>query len=292
MTLRKIFALVLFTIFAATGCSQDTAARQVLDKVKAAYKALETYQAQGTITLKADSGGRKVNAVITFSILLKKPNQYLISWTQKMPMGMNSLSGAVWNDGTQPYLYLYMGNAYSKMTNDEMALGNANGFSVGAAFTVPSLFLPMFQAHTNPFLRLQHLKMEPAEKLGNEECYVISATSSAIKREVYWISKSRYLILQRSLELPEGGVKIPEPTDEQLDAAISRMGPNVTAETRKARRDMLVQSLKRTAALHLSGEFTTEVHAGITSPALDKKDFVFTPPAGAVLKESLGGLIK
>jgi hypothetical protein len=88
-------------------------------------------------------------------------------------------------------------------------------------------------------------------------------------------------------------VKIPEPTDEQLDAAISRMGPNVTAETRKARRDMLVQSLKRTAALHLSGEFTTEVHAGITSPALDKKDFVFTPPAGAVLKESLlGGLIK
>jgi len=288
MTLRKISALVLFTIFAATGCSQSTAARQVLDKVKAAYKALETYQAQGTITLNADSGGRKVNAVTTFSILLKKPNQYLISWTQQMPMGMNS-SGAVWNDGTQPYLYLYMDNAYSKMTNDEMALGNASGFSGGAAITVPSLFLPVFQAHTNPFVRLQHLKMEPAEKLGNEECYVISATSSAFEREVYWISKSRYLILQHSLE---GRVKIPEMTDKQLDAAISRMGANVTAETRKARRDMLVQSRKRTAALHLSGEFT-EMHTGITSPALDKKDFVFTPPAGAVLKESLlGGLMK
>ena len=129
MTLRKIFALVLFTIFAATGCSQDTAARQVLDKVTAAYKALETYQAQGTITLKADSGGRKVNAVITFSILLKKPNQYLISWTQKMPMGMNSLSGAVWNDGTQPYLY--MGNACSKMIDDEMTLAAPPASRVG-----------------------------------------------------------------------------------------------------------------------------------------------------------------
>ena len=41
-------------------------------------------------------------------------------------------AGAVWNDGTQPYLYMGVANADAKMTGDIFALGAATGISSGA----------------------------------------------------------------------------------------------------------------------------------------------------------------
>ena len=120
---------------------EEPAADDVLKKVAEKYRTMETYKAEGTIHMDADAAGRKLQLETSFTMLLKKPNLYLISWTQT---GIVRQSGTVWSDGTQPYLYMGATNAYAKMDSDEMALAGATGISGGAAFTIPSMFLPVF----------------------------------------------------------------------------------------------------------------------------------------------------
>ncbi|MBW7989856.1 MAG: hypothetical protein FVQ84_07560 [Planctomycetes bacterium] len=156
MTRKKLFAFAILMMLIAHGCVEDITPSKISEKVKAAYKSMDTYKAQGTITANIDTGGTETNMETTFSIILKKPNLYLISWTQKtMPMAGMSQSGAVWSDGAQPYLYIGGTNAYSKMGSDELALASATGISGGAAFTIPSLFLSVFKNQPDPFSRLK-----------------------------------------------------------------------------------------------------------------------------------------
>jgi hypothetical protein len=233
----------------------------------------------------------KVNAETSFSIIMKKPNLYLISWTQKnMPMPGMSQSGAVWSDGTQPYLYMGGMNAYSKMGSDELALGGATGISGGAAFTIPSLFLSVFKEQPAPFSRLKDPQIEMTEKVGKEDCYVISGSSSISKKEAFWVSKKSYLIKKyyRSLEPPEGGLAIPKLTDEQVEEAIKGMGQEVTEESKKNMTEMMERSRTMFKSMKMKGS-STELHANVSSPELNKNDFKFALPEGAVLKESLFG---
>ena len=99
------------------------------------YQSLATYKTHGTVV--ADIGSTKINT--DFNIILQKPNLYLISWTQNTSMGTGGMtqSGAVWSDGTQPYLYMGVEGSYAKMKSDEMALSGATGISGGAAFYYP-----------------------------------------------------------------------------------------------------------------------------------------------------------
>jgi hypothetical protein len=164
---------------------------EILDKVTATYKSMETYKSDGTITSDIDTGGTKMTIETSFSILLKKPNLYLISWTQKnMPMPGMAQSGAVWSDGTQPYLYMGAMNAYSRMSSDELALGGATGISGGAANTIPSYFLSVFEEQPAPCSRIIDPKIEMSEKVGEEECYVIGGSSPISKREAIWGSQT------------------------------------------------------------------------------------------------------
>ena len=235
-TISWVFALVI--AFTTSCFADDTEPSKIFEKVVAAYKSMETYKAEGTIIADIDMGGKMTNTSTEFSIILKKPNLYRISWRMSMP-GMVQ-SGAVWSDGTQPYLYMGGVNAYSKMANDSVALGGATGISGGAAFTIPSLFLSVFKEQLAPFSRLTDPKLEKVEPAENEECYVISGSSAISKQETFWISKSRYLITKysRSLEVPEGGLTLPEITDEQLTETIKEMGQEVTEERKQQMREM------------------------------------------------------
>ncbi|NQT00676.1 MAG: DUF2092 domain-containing protein [Planctomycetes bacterium] len=291
MTRKKLFAFAILMMLIAHGCAEDITPSEIFEKVKAAYKSMDTYKAQGTITANVDTGGTETNIETTFSIILKKPNLYLISWTQKnMPMAGMSQSGAVWSDGAQPYLYIGGTNAYSKMGSDELALASATGISGGAAFTIPSLFLSVFKDQPAPFSRLKDPQIEKTEKVGKEDCYVISGSSSISIKETFWISKTSYLIKKyyRSLEPPEGGRQMPEMTDEQLEEAIKGMGQEVTDESKKNMREMMERSEKMLKTVKIKGS-STELHANVSSPELNKNDFKFALPEGAVLKESLYG---
>lgn len=291
MTRKKLFTFAILMMLIAHGCAEDITPSEIFEKVKAAYKSMDTYKAQGTITANIDTGGTEMNLETTFSIILKKPNLYLISWTQKnMPMAGMSQAGAVWSDGAQPYLYIGGTNAYSKMGSDELALAGATGISGGAAFTIPSLFLSVFKNQPDPFSRLKDPQIEKTEKVGKEDCYVISGSSSISKKETYWVSKKSYLIKKyyRSLEFPEGGRQMPEMTDEVLEETIKSMGQDVTEESKQKMREMMKRSKDVLNTSHMKGS-STELHAEISSPKMNNKDFQFALPAGTVLKESLFG---
>jgi len=289
MTRKKLFAFAILMMLGAHGCGDDIAPDAVLEKVETAYKSMETYKAQGTITSDIDTGETKMNIETSFSIILKKPNLYLISWTQENMPGI-SRSGAVWSDGTQPYLYMGGMNAYSKMSSDEHALASATGISGGAAFTIPSLFLSVFKEQPAPFSRLKDPQIEMTEKVGGEDCYVISGSSAISKKETFWVSKTNYLIRKydRSLEPPEGGRQMPEMTDEQLEEAIKGMGQEVTEESKKNMTEMMERSRTMLKTMKMTGS-STELHANVSSPELNKNDFKFALPEGSVLKESLLG---
>ena len=291
MTRKRLFAFAILVMLSVHGCAEDRTPSEIFEKIKAAYKSMDTYKSQGTITSNIDTGGMKVNTETTFSIILKKPNLYLTSWTQKnMTMPDMPQSGAVWSDGAQPYLYMGGMNAYSKMGSDELALGSATGISGGAAYTIPSLFLFVFKGQPDPFSRLKDPQIEKTEKVRKEDCYVISGSSSISKKETFWVSKTSYMIKKydRSLEPPEGGVAMPEMTDEQLEEAIKSMGQEVTEGSKQKMRAMMQSSKDVLNTAHMKGS-STELHAEISSPKMNPKDFQFALPEGIVLKDSLFG---
>jgi outer membrane lipoprotein-sorting protein len=249
--IRIIAIAVTLVMLCTYSFGDDTLPNEVFEKVIAKYRSMETYKTEGTITSDISSGLIKINTETSFSIRLKKPNFYLISWTHKnITKPGKAQSGAVWSDGTQPYLYMGTINAYSKMDGDQIALNSASGMAVGATLTIPSLFLSSFIEQTDPFSRLKDLKIEKTEKIGEDDCYVISGSSAVSRMEVFWVSKSSYLIRKyyRSIERSDGDRQMPE----------------------------------------MKGS-STEVYANVSSPELNKSDFRFDVPEGTVFKDSLFG---
>lgn len=287
----RIIALAITVLMLGTNVfGDDISPNEILKKVVATYSAMKTYKAEGTITSDIDIDGMKTIMETSFSILLKKPNLYLISWAKKnMFMPSDVQPGTVWSDGIQPYLYMGKMNTYSKVTSDEIALSSATGVSGGVALTIPLLFLPVFKNQPAPFSRIKDPKIEKTEKVGGEDCYVLSGSSAISKKETFWISKTSYLIRKyyRSFEPPEG-IVIPEMTDEQLEEAIKGMGQEVTEESKKSMREMLEKSKAMLQTAKMNG-FFSEFHANVSSPELNRNDFKFALPEGAVLKDSLFG---
>lgn len=286
----RLFAFAIAMMLSTHTFADEANPSKIFEKVITTYKSMQTYKAQGRITSNIETG-MKMNTQTEFSMVLKKPNLYRITWTQKnMPMPGMAQSGAVWSDGSKPYLYMGIMNTYSKMDNDEIALSSATGISGGAAFTIPSLFLSVFKNQPPSFSRLIDPKLERIEKVEDEECYVISASSSISKKEVFWISKKRNLILKysRSLEPPEGCAEMPEIDDKQLEEAIKAMGQEVNEETKRKMKEMMESAKATIKTSNLKGS-SLEVHSKILMPELKKKDFLFKVPSGTILKKSLFG---
>jgi hypothetical protein len=285
---KPLFIWVIIALAPIVSSAEETDPKAILEKVTSAYKALDTYSDEGKITSEIDSGQGKMTLETSFSIKLKKPNLYVITWKQANAlMPAMSQAGTVWNAGDQPYLYMSITKAYSKMKDDEIALASATGVSGGAAFTIPSLFFSSLKKY-EPFARLTSTKLVGTEAVDGEECYLIEGISSISKSEKYWIAKDSSLIkkFSRSFEPPEGGTVFPQATEEQLEQAVKGLGQKVTEERKAAMRKMLKQA--QAATSNLKGD-STEVHSKITTSPLEEKDFEFAVPKDAVLKDSLFG---
>jgi len=265
-------------------------AASILKRVEATYKAMESYRANGTIISEKEMGGTTVRTTTTYSILLKKPNLYLITWNQTAVPAALPQGGAVWNDGTQPYLYLLMNKSYAKVGDDVSALGAANAISDGATNTIPSLFLPSLTSKGFALARLRDPVIEKSEYMGGNDCFVLSGSSAISKKETFWISKSSNLILkyEKSLETPDGGAAGPEVSEEVIEKAIRAMGQPVTEENKKQVREMVVAA-KGSIKNSENNGISTETQMEITNPKLTEKDFTFTPPAGTAQTDSMMG---
>ncbi len=99
-------------------------------------------------------------------------------------LGMN-FPGAVWSDGSQPYLFMGMMKAYSKMKSDEWALSSATGISGGVAATIPLLFFDDPKLQTGCLAQLAQSQLELSEKVNGDDCYVLSGASETSLKETY-----------------------------------------------------------------------------------------------------------
>ena len=263
-------------------------AQQVLEKSVAAYEAMETYSSKGVTTMRLEMEQMPLTTTTEFTMKMQQPDRYLVSWSQTNNLlpGMPALKGAIWSDGTQPHLYVSMMNAWTTISEDATAFGAATGISGGAAFTVPSLYLGLFGPRAFPFEGLKDPAVEGTERIGEEECYVISAPSAASKKETFWISTTRWLVLkyERSLEPPEDAPGIGEITDADVKAAIEAAGQDVTEESMRRMRSTLDQA--KELGPNLKGTLT-EVHTEVGSPELTDADFRYDVPEGAQFKEKL-----
>jgi hypothetical protein len=290
-TRLAVYLLVVMSL-ASFASAEKPDPQQILDKVTAQYESMQTYAAEGTLVVNIETDHGDMHMEASFSMKLKKPNLYLITWTQKgMPMPGMEQSGAVWNAGAQPYLYMGVMNTYSKMTSDQMALASATGISGGAAYTIPSLFFSFLKPKPGAAIHLRDPKIEQIEKLDGEECYVITGSSPGIKKETFWISTKRFLILQfwRSFEPTEGGPDVSELTDQELDEALKGMGQEATPEARTKMKEMMKQSQKTIKNATIKGS-SCEHHLKISSTDLNMADFEFKVPEGTKLKDSLFNL--
>lgn len=194
MSSTRIISFVIIILMLGTPAFGDEISpNEILKKVAATYKSMKTYKAQGIITSDFSFGGGKKKT--SFSILLKKPNLYLISWTRKNePVHAKDTSGAIWSEGAHLYMYVGMIKAYSSMADESMALGFARAISDWATYTIPSLFLSSLDMPTDPMSRLKDAKLELSEIVEGEDCYVIVGSSARTKMETFWISKTSSLI--------------------------------------------------------------------------------------------------
>jgi outer membrane lipoprotein-sorting protein len=291
---RTAFSIcvTLFAFHCRAILGAELSAEEVLKKVESTYKSLKTYQAEGVVENDFQLSGNPVKTKTTFSMSLQKPNQYLIRWEQTdFPMpGMNQ-AGSVWSNGSQPFLYMEPMNAYAKIADDDTAIASATGISGGVAFTVPSLFLSIFEKQPTHLSRLIDPKLLSSEKIEGDDCYVLRGSSDVSKEETFWISKANFLIRQyrHSLEPPEGGRKIPEIDDAQLEESIKAMGREVTEESKQEIREMMEQAEEILASSDVKGTIT-ETYTKLSSQPLKTEDFNFDLPQGVVLKDSLFGM--
>jgi antitoxin component YwqK of YwqJK toxin-antitoxin module len=250
--------------------------KEIFKKAKTVYKSLATYKAKGTVITTWDSGKEQNLFHTHFNLVLKKPNLYLISWTQQTPW--RSDSGAVWDDGSHPYLYMEYSEAYQQMSNDELALAGATGISEGSAYTIPSIFLTVFKHDFAIMDKLINPKIEGEQKINGENCYVISGTSKYSDSERLWISKSRFIIVKysQSFDLAKG-IKL---TDKEIERIIKHMGKKSAEDFKKQIREDLNKSQQ------IQG-VSTQIYNDISFPELNTKDFKFKLPKGVVLKKSL-----
>ena len=286
--IKNIVLVMTLVLVVPLSFGEDMTAAQILENSSAAYKELETYKAQGTVVSSVEMDAGKVTVETSFTLLLKKPNLYLITWSQKSEGLPETQSGAVWNDGSQRCLYMSTAKAYCPMDSDEMALGAATGVSGGAAITIPSLFLSYAAEYPQPFARLTNPTVKGSEKIGDDDCFVICSPSMISKEETFWISKANFLIRKcsRSLEAPESGRVMPEMTDAQLEESVKAMVEEVTEKSKEDMKCMM----EAMAKMSMKGDLT-EIHVSVSSPELNAKDFSYAPPDGVTRMASFGEMI-
>ena len=270
------------------------AARKILDEVAATYKSLETYQDEGTISTDIDAGPTKVKSGTKFSITLKKPNLYRISWSQKNASipGLTQ-SGTVWSDGTQPYLYMGALHAYSKMGSDEDRLGRGDGhLGWGRLHDSVALFAGL-QATGSvlPTERPQDRNDGESRRqrlLRHQQHLDDIGEGDVLDLKVETPHPKVFPLVQSSGRRPENAH-----TDRRPTGGIPP-GHGHEGHRRKREEHEREDGPGKGAVkdMKLSGT-STELHQKISTPALKPDDFQFTPPKDAVLKDSLfGGMLE
>ena len=275
----------LLSAGAREGETQDTESSppdpaRLIQQVNNHYRSAATYRAEGkalTRILQPESGTETAVGV-SFRMWLGRPGLYRIEWTEHRNLGKTE-SGAVWNDGDGPYLYLGTSGGYTRMSSDPIALAAATGVSLGVAHTIPSLFFE-FRDTTGLLDRLQSPVLEASEVVDETPCHVVAASLPSGLEYRLWISKDEPILIQ--VENLLGGSSetdaVPESTPEQEVQALRALGLDDT----EANRDRIRASLQQARELMKQIRGTAkQLHQDIRmSVPLATEAFAFQVPEG------------
>lgn len=271
--MKRIMSMVLImmSILSVSCFADETDPGEILKKVRDTYKSMETYRSEGTTIINTEKEDQKTEMVTTYSIVLKKPNLYRISYEMKFSLGHNVVGGTIWSDGTQPYKYDSGTKSYSELPTDLNAISGAGAMS--SSTIVFTFFSSILEEPWDFFEGFINVKLEGSEKIEDEECYVISADSKISSKEIFWISKTRSLIVKHSssAEGPADELAM-EMSDESIIKHLKSIGEEVSEEKIQQFKEK-IQVGKENVKVVL-----TETQDQISSPELTVADFQFTLP--------------
>ena len=240
-----IFLFACLNMIPTNSWANESSPEWLIRQVINTYRSLETYRVVGhtdTELTQFNQGGKVSQRAHRFSILLKKPNGYLITWEDDFPPFKTAMKGAVWNVGTQAYVYSQTTKGYMKIPTDIVNLQTQAGVSTGSTSTIPELFFTFFPEKDLRLSRLNDAVVKGQEEIQGEPCYVLEGREKNMVF-TYWISVDNFFIQQytfrahnpngqeRDVALTEGEAKSVlrakgvEPTKKRIEKII-RMAEN------------------------------------------------------------------
>lgn len=306
MKTKLVLACYALAIMATLARGEETDPQEIFKKTQAAYASLSTLSIQWIVVqvAKAQSAppGQTYRYTYAYSFQLKRPNQYLLTFKSTMSIRDNHSemsSGAIWNDGKQPWVYVnQFGKSYGRIKYDWQAIQPA-GFGGSSGRATMLLIYSRFFTPTEPETAFAGFELMPSEQVNGEDCYVLHRTSqeekgadiSDMDSNTVWISKTNFLVRKYSL------VKGP-PLLESLEAharkAVAeeiRRGKSMSEDEQAARRAEIVKRFQDDEKDKIRGPVIANLPKTIASPKFTDEHFSFKLPADAKYKVfEFGGL--
>ena len=262
----------------------------LIKQVLNTYQSLATYRVIGksiTEGTKFDRGGEIYTMTMRFSLTLKKPNLYLITWEEDHPPYFFNMKGAAWNAGSQPYLYEESLKGYMKVPTDIVALRTVANVSKGATYLIPELFFQFYNPNNTRLEGLEEPRITGIEEVQGERCFVLTGGYDDLA-VTYWISVERYLIRQylQVQDLGKGTEPIEKMTDKEAEKSLRALGVEPT-EVRKREEKDAFELISKIKNKHHTRIVATHYFSDISLPSLTAEDFVFAVPEGIPLKENI-----
>jgi outer membrane lipoprotein-sorting protein len=299
--MKSTLSIALIFFLNTFAMASDLSAEKIIEKIQATYHELDNFSCDGSIKTTRYVNNYPLNTWVTeFTIKLKKPNLYLITWIKKDTERKEVMTeGAVWNDGTQPYLYQKDFGAYFSFSSDEIALSSATGISGRVAVSIPSLFFKSLFNKNNWLTSFKNLEAIDSKKK-NIILRGININSESIdKFELQIVPESNLLIKTFSSSTSEEN---PEKRIEHLKALKEKLqkysgvfenmykDPNSpdTSNDNDTILDSIDERIARESQLPQTSKAVRyeieEIFSNLNTQEIQKEEFQFHVPKGVEFK--------
>jgi hypothetical protein len=165
---------------------------EILENVEAKYLSLDSIAFDSTIVSEDDrtdvrTNGKKPASATTCKARLARPGFYRVEW--KRPVTSSYVpEGAAWSSGVRHYTLI----ADKVSPHDNIDLAFARVMGGGGGYTFPRLF---FQRPGSVLRYIKNPTLQPDEKVGGLDCYVVSGETHSGVGQTLWITKE-FLVIQ------------------------------------------------------------------------------------------------
>jgi hypothetical protein len=177
---------------AMVSASWSVTPAEILENVEAKYLSLDSIAFDSTIVSEDDHAdvrtkGKKDASPTTCKGRLARPGFYRVEWTRAVTKSYIA-EGAAWSSGVRHNTLL--SGKVSQHDNIDLAFAGVMGAGGGYNFT--KLF---FQRPGSVLQTIENPTLQPDEKLGGLDCYVVSGESPSGVGMTLWITKE-FLVIQ------------------------------------------------------------------------------------------------